>query len=65
MNMPIEQANITVIRCNDLFFPQGNEHGDYWEPYYRAQVGSFYAYGPTPDIAVQRCYSTSQEGESE
>lgn len=42
-----------VIRLNDLYFPQGNEHGEYFEPYYRAtdRWGNK-AYGRTAALAI-------------
>jgi hypothetical protein len=26
---------MTIIKLNDLYFPQGNERGQYFEPYYK------------------------------
>ena len=42
-----------VTRLNDLYFPQGNEHGEYFESYYRAtnQKGNT-AYGRTAALAI-------------
>jgi hypothetical protein len=25
-----------IVKLNDLYFPKGNENGDYYEPYYQA-----------------------------
>lgn len=29
----IEREGIETIKCNDLYFPKGNETGDFYEPY--------------------------------
>lgn len=63
----IEREDITFVRCNDLFFPKGNEKGDYYEPYWRADPAEMDStwrrmYGPTPLIAAMRCYVASKLG---
>ena len=52
----MELAQISVVRCRDLYFPKGNEKGDYYEPYWRATAGVAKQYGPTPLIAAMRCF---------
>jgi hypothetical protein len=45
---------MTIIKLNDLYFPQGNEHGQYFEPYYKAIDDKGYTgYGNSPLNAVQ------------
>jgi len=52
---PIRPA-ITVVRGNDLHFPRGNEHGDFYEPLWVAKCGSVgYAHGRTPFAALLGC----------
>ena len=42
-----------IIKLNDLYFPQGNEKGDYFEPYYQAiNDDGKKGYGPTPETAI-------------
>jgi len=59
----IKRERIELIRCNDLYFPKGNEKGDYYEPYIMARIGSIKAYGPTEFIAAMRCYVESKIGD--
>lgn len=59
----IDREGISIIRCNDLYFPIGNEKGEYYESYFRADNGPVKRYGPTPLIAAMRCYVASQHGE--
>lgn len=64
----IEREKINVVRCNDLYFPKGNEFGDYYEQLWRAEpfntgsIGQRF-YGPTPLIAAMRCYVASKLGD--
>lgn len=65
----IEQEGIEITLCNDLYFPKGNEKGDYYEPYWQAVIdlreGDVMVerqYGPTPLIAAMRCYVASKIG---
>lgn len=67
----IEREGIELTRCNDLYFPTGNEKGDHYEPYWEAKIdlneGDVMVekqYGPTPLIAAMRCYVASKLGES-
>lgn len=45
---------MTIIKLNDLYFPQGNEHGQYFEPYYKAvdDKGNT-GHGDSPTNAIQ------------
>ena len=47
----IEREGIEVRRGNDLYFPKGNELGEYYEPLWIAGK----QHGPTPLIAAMRC----------
>lgn len=59
MGMPIiEREGIEVRKGNDLFFPQGNENGDYYEPLWLAGK----QHGQTPLIAGLRFYVASKLG---
>ncbi len=56
---------IDVTRCNDLYFPKGNENGDLVEPYFRASMpDKTKVYGPNVLVAAMRCYVFSKLGES-
>lgn len=66
----IEREGIEVTRCNDLYFPQGNEKGEHWEQYWKAVIdlneGDVMVqtnYGPTPLIAAMRCFVASCLGD--
>lgn len=62
----IEQNEITVLRGNDLFFPNGNEQGDYYEQLWIAQVygeAMRFMHGQTPLQAAMRCYVASKLGD--
>ena len=67
----IEREGINVVRCNDLYFPSGNEHGDYYEQYWKAEIKGYgdltiplyKEYGPTPLIAAMRCFVASKLGD--
>lgn len=43
----------SVVRGNDLYFPQGNEHGDYYEPLFIARQDEQKAHGRTPAEAIE------------
>ena len=63
----IERGKINVVRCNDMYFPKGNEFGDYYEQLWRAEPYDMDSisqrfYGPTPLIAAMRCYVYSEIG---
>lgn len=55
----IEREKIELRRGNPLYFPQGNEHGDYYEPLWIAGK----QHGTTPLVAAMRCYVASQLGD--
>jgi hypothetical protein len=55
----IEREGIEVKKGNPLYFPQGNEKGDYYEDLWLAGK----MHGPTPLIAAMRCYVASKLGE--
>lgn len=64
----IEREKINVVRCNDMYFPKGNEFGDYYEQLWRAgpyDIDSISQrfYGPTPLIAAMRCYCCAELGD--
>lgn len=58
----IDREGINVVRCNDLYFPKGNEKGQHWEPEYKAFNKTVTCYGQTYLIAAMRCYVTSKLG---
>lgn len=58
-----DEHGISVVRCNDLYFPKGNEKGESYEPYFRATRDAIRMYGPTMLIAVMRCYVASKYGD--
>ena len=58
----IDRAGITIVKCNDLYFPNGNENGDHYEPYIKATIENVKEYGPTALIAAMRCYVSSKLG---
>lgn len=45
-------SDIEVVRGNDLYFPQGNEKGDYYEPLFIARMNGKTAHGKTPTEAL-------------
>lgn len=59
----IEREGINLIRCNDLYFPKGNEEGQHWEPLYKAFNRTLTRYGSTPLITAMRCYVASKLGD--
>jgi hypothetical protein len=59
-----QSAGISIVRCNDLYFPKGNEHGDHYEPYYRGvSPDGVKMYGPSPAIATKRVYVKTKLGD--
>lgn len=68
----IEKHEINTIRCNDLYFPKGNEHGDFYEPYWKATLDGgtdagiplYKTYGHTPLIAAMRCLCCAKLGDT-
>lgn len=60
----IEREKISIERGNDLFFPKGNEKGDYYEPLWMASYKLQHKFhGPTPLIAAMRCYCSAKLGD--
>lgn len=55
----IERETIELKRGNSLYFPKGNEHGDYYEPLWIAGK----QHGQTPLVAAMRCYVASKLGD--
>lgn len=55
--------SVTVARMNDLYFPKGNENGDYYEPYWRATFEGSRKYGPSREVASKRCWVALVLGE--
>lgn len=55
----IEREGVEVVKGNPLYFPKGNENGDYYEPLWVA--GN--QHGQTPLIAAMRCYVASKLGD--
>ena len=56
----IEREGIEIRKGNPLYFPQGNERGDYYEPLWLAGK----QHGPTALIAAMRCYIASKLGDT-
>lgn len=59
----IDREGIDIVRCNDLYFPSGNEHGETYEAYWKATLGELKVYGPTAMEAGLRCFVVSKLGE--
>jgi hypothetical protein len=55
----IEREGIEILKGNPLYFPKGNENGDYYEPLWIAGK----QHGTTPLIAAMRCYVKSKLGD--
>ena len=55
----IEREGIEIQKGNPLYFPKGNERGDYYEPLWIAGK----MHGSTPLIAAMRCYVASKLGD--
>ena len=61
----IEREDIQIVRGNDLYFPRGNDKGDYYEPLWLASLKDVHnIHGPTPLIAAMRCYVASKMGDA-
>lgn len=56
----IEREGIELREGNPLYFPQGNEKGDYHEPLWISGKMR----GPTPLIAAMRCFVASKLGDT-
>lgn len=53
--IPRRRPVVTVVRGNDLYFPDGNENGDYYEPLWIASWGDAASvHGRTPFTALLR-----------
>jgi len=55
----IEREKIGLFKGNPLYFPEGNEKGDYYEDLWIAGK----CQGQTPLIAAMRCYVASKLGD--
>jgi hypothetical protein len=55
----IEREGIAIRKGTPLYFPTGNENGDYYKPLWLAGK----QHGPTPLIAATRCYVASKLGD--
>jgi len=55
----IQREGINIRKGNQMYFPQGNEKGDYYEPLWLAGK----QHGQTPLIAAMRCYVASRFGD--
>lgn len=42
---------LKITKQNPLYFPKGNEFGEYWEPCYKAELSGLTGYGRTPEDA--------------
>ena len=53
---------VKVERGNDLYFPQGNENGDHYEPLWLASINDGKKYhGTTPSEAYEKCINNQGE----
>lgn len=63
----IEREGVELVRGNDLYFPKGNENGEFYEPLWIATriegPAVSEAWGTTPLIAAMRCYVASKLGD--
>lgn len=60
----VERKGICIRRGNPLYFPQGDEGGNYYEPLWLASIGAWRMFhGHTPLITAMRCYVTTKLGE--
>ena len=51
-----DHQEIKVTRGNNLYFPQGNESGNYYEPLWFASINDGKKYhGKTPELAALKC----------
>jgi hypothetical protein len=62
----IERERVTVAKGNSIYFPQGNENGDYYEDLWIARLNPSdpWTHGPTPLVAAMRCYVASKLGDT-
>lgn len=61
----IEAHGIETCRGNDLYFPQGNENGEHYEPLWLARKpGESWVHGPTPLTAAMRCLVAYRLGDT-
>ena len=68
----IEREGIEVTKGNPLYFPKGNDKGDYYEDLWIARMqqgglppgmrGIYEKWGTTPLVAAMRCYVASKFG---
>lgn len=58
----IDKEGIEIVIRNPVYFPKGNENGDYWEPLFEAVLNGTHEYGPTPLISGMRCFVASKLG---
>lgn len=59
----IDQECIDLRKGNPIYFPKGNEVGEFYEPLWIAgNVRK--VHGPTPLIAAMRCYVVSKVGDT-
>ena len=56
----IEREGIEIKKGNPLYFPKGNENGEYYEPLWIAQG----QHGQTPFMAAMRAYCVSFFGQT-
>lgn len=56
--------DIEVVRGNDLYFPNGNENGDHYEPLFIARKNGQDAHGRTPIEAVANWKMSYKSSES-
>ena len=56
----IERERIEIRKGNPLYFPKGNEKGDFYEPLWLAGK----MHGPTPLIAAMRGFVASKLGDT-
>jgi hypothetical protein len=74
----IDREGISVVRCNDLYFPPSEGKDAYYEPYWKAQLWrllpkahpsygdhrrQYTAYGTTRREAAMRAYAVSKLGD--
>lgn len=56
----IEREGIEIVKGNPLYFPKGNENGDFYEPLWIAGK----QHGQTHLIAAMRCFVASRLGDT-
>ena len=61
----IEREGLETARGNDLYFPHGNERGDYYEPLFLARTpGGRWIHGRTVLEAAMRCLVRAKLGDT-